>query len=363
MLKTTSNKPQRKIIHVDMDCFFAAVEIRDNPEYQNKPIAIGHPTAKRGVLATASYEARKYGVRAAMPTQMALKKCPKLIIVPMRMEAYKEASAKVFEIFKSYTHLVQGLSLDEAFIDVSECSNHQGSATLIAQEILTKIYEKTGLTASAGVANCKFLAKIASDRNKPNGLCIIKPSEVDSFVRALEIREISGVGPKSAEKLQAQGLYTCADIQAFGIVQMEKHFGTSGDKLWKLAHGIDNSPVNPNRQRKSFSKERTFEEDRPREEAWDITYELFNHLKESFSKWKQNNPGYKVTGIEVKVRYTGFITTTVSQKCKPDQYIIKSLLLRALERNSGDIRLIGVGFQLAPPKDNIQIEMEFDAFE
>lgn len=350
----------RKIIHIDMDCFFAAVEIRDNPDLRGLPIAVGAPDAPRGVLCTASYEARKFGVRAAMPNRIALAKCPQLRIIPLRMPAYKAESAAIMEIFSRFSDLIQPLSLDEAFIDVTDSTAFNGSATLIAREIRRLIYEERGLTASAGIAPNKFLAKIASDLNKPNGLYTLAPAQIADFMLNLPISKIWGVGPKSAEKLQSQGFFTCGDIQKIRQFEMEMLFGRSGQRLWKLAHGIDDSPVDPHRERKSFSKERTFGTDQPRSLAPDIAQNLFQQLQADFQHWQAKHPGYKTLGLEAKLRFGDFFTTTVHHRGPQNSAVLASMISEALERHPGDLRLIGVGFQLQPPPKIEQLEFEFD---
>ncbi|MCF7099142.1 DNA polymerase IV, partial [Klebsiella variicola] len=215
----------RKIIHVDMDCFFAAVEMRDNPALRDIPIAIGGSRVQRGVISTANYPARKFGVRSAMPTATALKLCPHLTLLPGRFDAYKEASNHIREIFSRYTSLIEPLSLDEAYLDVSDSVHCQGSATLMAQEIRETIHRELNLTASAGIAPVKFLAKIASDLNKPNGQFVIAPHQVAEFVKTLPLSKIPGVGKVSAAKLESMGLRTCEDVQNSDLAMLLKRFG------------------------------------------------------------------------------------------------------------------------------------------
>lgn len=251
----------RKIIHVDMDCFFAAVEMRDNPALRDIPIAIGGSRERRGVISTANYPARKFGVRSAMPTGMALKLCPHLTLLPGRFDAYKEASNHIREIFSRYTSRIEPLSLDEAYLDVTDSVHCHGSATLIAQEIRQTIFNELQLTASAGVAPVKFLAKIASDMNKPNGQFVITPAEVPAFLQTLPLAKIPGVGKVSAAKLEAMGLRTCGDVQKCDLVTLLKRFGKFGRILWERSQGIDERDVNSERLRKSVGVERTMAED------------------------------------------------------------------------------------------------------
>jgi len=251
----------RKIIHVDMDCFFAAVEMRDNPALRDIPIAIGGSRVQRGVISTANYPARKFGVRSAMPTAMALKLCPHLTLLPGRFEAYKEASHHIREIFSRYTSLIEPLSLDEAYLDVTDSLHCHGSATLMAQEIRQTIFDELQLTASAGIAPVKFLAKIASDLNKPNGQYVITPDEVPAFIKTLPLGKIPGVGKVSAAKLENMGLRTCGDVQNSDLSMLLKRFGKFGRVLWERSQGIDERNVNSERLRKSVGVERTLAED------------------------------------------------------------------------------------------------------
>ncbi|MGL5701286.1 MAG: DNA polymerase IV, partial [Kluyvera sp.] len=251
----------RKIIHIDMDCFFAAVEMRDNPALRDIPVAIGGSRVQRGVISTANYPARKFGVRCAMPTAMALKLCPHLTLLPGRFEAYREASNHIREIFSRYTSLIEPLSLDEAYLDVSDSTHCHGSATLMAQEIRQTIFNELALTASAGVAPVKFLAKIASDLNKPNGQFVLTPADVTAFLQTLPLAKIPGVGKVSAAKLESMGLRTCADVQKSDLAMLLKRFGKFGRVLWERSQGIDEREINNSRQRKSIGVERTLEED------------------------------------------------------------------------------------------------------
>jgi DNA polymerase-4 len=250
----------RKIIHVDMDAFFASVEQRDNPELRGKPVAVGG-SGGRGVVAAASYEARKFGVRSAMPSVTAKRLCPDLIFVKHRFDAYKEASRQIRAIFEHHTPHVEPLSLDEAFLDVTEDKLGIGSATRIAELIRQEIRAKTKLTASAGVSYNKFLAKIASDQNKPDGMCVIRPGQGADFVAGLPIRRFHGVGPKAEEKMKRLGIETGADLATKDIAFLRANFGGFADYLYRAARGIDLRPVRAHRVRKSVGGERTFSED------------------------------------------------------------------------------------------------------
>jgi DNA polymerase-4 len=250
----------RKIIHVDMDAFFASVEQRDNPELRGKPVAVGG-AGGRGVVAAASYEARKFGVRSAMPSVTAKRLCPDLIFCNSHFDTYREVSQQIRAIFRYFTPHVEPLSLDEAFMDVSDDLRGIGSATRIAQLIRARIEEETRLTASAGVSYNKFLAKLASDQNKPNGICVIRPGEGTQFVASLPIRRFHGVGPKGAEKMARLGIETGADLAAKDIEFLRSNFGSLADYLFRAARAIDLRPVRANRIRKSVGGERTFRED------------------------------------------------------------------------------------------------------
>jgi DNA polymerase IV len=252
--------PPRKIIHVDMDAFFASCEQRDHPELRGKPVAVGG-SGERGVVAAASYEARRFGVRSAMPGVTARRLCPDLIFVRHRFEVYKQVSQQIRAIFRDYTPHVEPLSLDEAYLDVTDDLQGIGRATRIAELIRARIRAETDLTASAGVSYNKFLAKLASDQNKPDGLCVIRPGQGAAFVQSLPIRRFHGVGPKGAEKMARLGIETGADLAAKDLVWLRAHFGSMADYLFRAARGIDLRPVRANRIRKSVGGERTLAED------------------------------------------------------------------------------------------------------
>jgi DNA polymerase-4 len=250
----------RKIIHVDMDAFYASVEQRDNPALRGKPIAVGGD-GPRGVLTTCSYEARKFGCRSAMPSVTAKRLCPQLIFVRPRFPVYTAVSHQIREVFREFTPLVEPLALDEAFLDVTADERGIGSATRIAELIRARIKAETGLTASAGVSYNKFLAKLASDQNKPDGLCVIRPGEGAAFVARLPIRRFHGIGPKGADKMAALGIVTGADLAARDIQFLREHFGSQADYLYQAARGIDLRRVKADRARKSVGAERTFDHD------------------------------------------------------------------------------------------------------
>ncbi len=250
----------RKIIHIDMDAFFASVEQRDFPELKGKAVVVGS-SSQRGVIAAASYEARKYGVKSAMPSQVAIKKCPHLIFQEHRFDVYKAVSKQIMNILYDYSDLVEPLSIDEAFIDVTRNKKNLNSATLIAEEIKTRILNETQLTASAGISVNKFLAKIASDQDKPNGLFVIKPEDVLPFIEKLPIKDFFGVGKKTAERMNQLDIYFGKDLQKWSLNGLVKHFGKAGHFFYSICRGIDNREVIPNRVRKSVGIENTFSQD------------------------------------------------------------------------------------------------------
>lgn len=295
----------RKVIHVDMDAFFASVEQRDNPDLRGKPVAVGG-AGGRGVVAAASYEARKFGVKSAMPSVTARRLCPDLIFVRHRFDAYKEASRQIREIFLHYTPHVEPLSLDEAYLDVTEDLQGIGSATRTAQLIRQRIRTQTNLTASAGVSYNKFLAKLASDQNKPDGLCVIRPGEGAAFVQGLPIRRFHGIGPKGAEKMARLGIETGADLAAKELAWLKAQFGSFGDYLYRAARGIDLRPVRANRIRKSVGGERTFFEDQHEPDELRETLEhIIGIVWDSIERTRAR--GRTVT---LKMKYSDFRTVT-----------------------------------------------------
>ena len=256
---TDFHMPVRKIIHVDMDAFYASVEQRDDPSLKGKPVAVGG--GHRGVVAAASYEARKFGVRSAMPSVTAKRRCPDLIFVKPRFDVYRAVSQQIREIFTQFTHLVEPLSLDEAYLDVTDDRHGLGSARAIAETIRAQIREQTGLTASAGVSYCKFIAKLASDHRKPDGLCVITPERGAEFVASLPVARFHGVGPVTARKMERLGIHTGADLRDWSVPHLEAHFGSAAGWYWRICRGIDDREVKPDRPYKSVSAERTFDED------------------------------------------------------------------------------------------------------
>lgn len=337
-----------------MDCFYAAVEARDNPALRGKPIAVGGNANQRGVLCTASYEARKFGVRSAMPTSRALRLCPDLILLPVNMPKYKAASQVIRGIFHDFTPLVEPLSLDEAYLDVSSCEEFGGSATLIAAEIRRRIEQETQLTASAGISVNKFVAKVCSDWNKPNGQTVITPDKVDDFVIALPVKKIFGVGPVTAKKLEDFGVTTCADLRPFTEEQLAQRFGSFGERLYSLCRGIDNREVKPNRIRKTISVEQTFVNDTS-DEA-ELIQRLTKQTAELQNRYEKIADNYQVAGINLKLKWADFQTATVSEHGardwkSPDLAEHFIALFNRAGRVPGQplpqaLRLLGVGFRL-----------------
>ncbi|KZN63561.1 DNA polymerase IV [Pseudoalteromonas luteoviolacea S4060-1] len=348
--------PVRKFIHIDMDCFYAAVEMRDNPSLANVPMAIGG-RSHRGVLSTANYIAREYGVRSAMSNYKAKQLCPQLIIVPGRMQVYKEVSQQIRAIFAKYTDLIEPLSLDEAYLDVTDCDACQGSATLIAQQIRAEIYHQTGLTASAGIAPIKFLAKIASDENKPNGQCVITPSQVDEFIDSLPLKKIPGVGKVTHEKLLACGLVHGKDIKALSLDEMANRFGKFGRVLWRRCQGIDERGVETERVRKSVGVETTFEKD-----IQDLSQLKSILCDKLIPELTRRSAAYQAerefTKLGVKVKFYDFTQTTKECQCHEiDQDILCTLLEQAVARHgSKPVRLVGVQIGLGDsPSKQVQM--------
>ena len=357
--RTATDMPQRKIIHIDMDAFYASVEQRDNPDYRGKPIAVGH-SGPRGVVATASYEARPYGVHSAISSAQARRLCPRLIFVAPRHEVYKAVSMQIRRIFLDYTDLVEPLSLDEAFLDVS----HERSATLVAREIKKRIWDETRLTASAGISINKMLAKIASDYRKPNGLFTIAPAQVEAFVAALPVERFFGIGEVTAQKMHALGILTGADLRQWDRASLVRQFGKAGILYYGYARGIDDREVIPNRIRKSISAETTFAEDT--DDRSRLTNVLTEVCDEVWSRLQRHR--FKGKTVVLKLKFDNFkqITRSKTQSSPIDSM---SLLLRLAQEllatcdfEGHKIRLIGVGVGNSPEAapDGIQLRLPFD---
>ena len=335
----------RKIIHLDADCFYAAVETRDNPIYIGQAIAVGGQADRRGVIATCNYEARSFGVRSAMPTRHALRLCPQLIIIPPDFTRYKAASKAIFAIYRDYSDLVEPLSLDEAFLDVSNSHHHQGSATRIAHEIRARVKTELGLVVSAGVAPNKFLAKIASDWNKPDGLFVIRPHQIEAFVEQLPIERLFGVGPRTAAKMHALNLNTCADLRQRELPFLREQFGKLGLQLHQLCRGIDQRSVYNNQHRKSISVETTYLNDlNGFEECLPQLKILYDEL---LDRTKKNNASEQIKKAFVKMRLANFRVKSIERNASQigfEQFY--ELLKIACTRHQEPIRLLGIGIRL-----------------
>ncbi len=339
---TAADAPQRKIIHIDMDAFYASVEQRDNPELRGKPVAVGGSSG-RGVVAAASYEAREFGVRSAMPSVTAKRRCPDLVFVRARFDIYRAVSNQIRAIFRSYTDLVEPLSLDEAYLDVTGYRKLP-TATAIAEEIRERIEEATGLTASAGVSYNKFIAKIASDQNKPNGICVITPRQGPAFVARLPVRRFHGIGPKTAEKMKRMGIETGADLREQTLEFLQANFGKSAGYYYRAARGIDDRQVKPNRIRKSLGAERTYFEDLHDRDAMiaklaeiaDVVWERAEK-SESFGRT-----------VTLKLRFSDFETPTRARSLpdavasRDELLALGTTLLDTLIPDRRGVRLLGL---------------------
>ena len=359
VLTLSANMPQRKIIHIDMDAFYASVEQRDNPAYRGKPIAVGH-SGPRGVVATASYEARPYGVHSALSSAQARRLCPQLIFVTPRHEVYKAVSIQIRQIFLDYTELVEPLSLDEAFLDVS----HERSATLVAREIKRRILAETQLTASAGVSINKMLAKIASDYRKPNGLFTIAPAQVEAFVAALPIERFFGIGGVTKQKMHSLGILTGADLRQWDEASLVRQFGKAGHLYYGYARGIDNREVTPNRIRKSISAETTFAEDT--DDRSRLAADLSEICDEVWERLQRHH--FKGKTVVLKLKFDNFkqITRSKTQPAPIDSittlHQLAQELLATCHFEGHKIRLIGVGVGNSPEAgpDGVQLRLPFD---
>ena len=341
----------RKIIHIDMDAFYASVEQRDDPALIGQPVAVGG-SSNRGVVMTASYEARRFGIRSAMPSAKARRLCPKLVFVKPRFEAYKEASRNIRDIFGRYARLVEPLSLDEAFLDVTNPLLGPPSATLIAERICKEIFIETNLTASAGVSVNKFVAKVASDMKKPNGITIVRPWEVEAFIEELPVERFFGVGPTTADRLKRLGIHTGADLKQRSESDLVQHFGKTGHWFFKIARGIDTRRVAAHRTRKSIGAERTFFENLTTE---DDIFERLGHIADEVEK-RMNRSNMAAKTVTVKIRDSDFHTVTRSHTTREPIQTAKTLhsiaLQLVVERPSDKpIRLLGISVSALSPLD------------
>ena len=353
---------QRKIIHIDMDAFYASVEQLDNPELKGKPLAVGG-SETRGVVSAASYEARKFGVRSAMSGVQAKRNCPDLIFVRPRFERYKEISKKIRKIFHEYTDLVEPLSLDEAYLDVTHNKKGNPSASLIAQEIRKRIFEEVGITASAGISVNKFVAKVASDYNKPNGQKTVNPEEVESFLENLDIKKFYGIGKVTTDRMYHLGIFTGKDLKSKSREFLEEHFSKSGLYFYNIVHGIHNSEVKPNRITKSVAAEHTFNEN--------LTSEIFmiEKLERIASELENRLKEYNISGktVTLKIKYSDFTTQTRS-KTLPYFISDKGLILETAkellfqERMKESVRLLGISLNNLNTeiKKSVVVQLRFE---
>lgn len=331
----------RKIIHIDMDCFYAAIEIRNNPSLKSKPIAVGGAPGHRGVISTCNYEARSYGIHSGMAAAYALQLCPQLILLPVQMPEYKNVSLQIRQIFFEYTDIVEPLSLDEAFLDVTQCKQLQGSATKIAREIRKNILERYHLTASAGIAPNKLLAKIACDWNKPDGQFVITPEMVADFIADLPIDKIHGIGKVTAKRFHNLGIYTCKDLQLLSISKLNLLFGIRGQKFFDYCRGIDTREVENCRLRKSVSVEETFVTDLPcLLDCLERLPPLYNKLLYRLQPFSD----FRIKNQFIKIKFNNFILTTAeSTSINLNIELFYQLLKIAYHRHMLPIRLVGIG--------------------
>ncbi len=351
----------RKIIHIDMDAFFASIEQKDNVMFRGRPLIVGGNPQGRGVVAACSYEARKYGVHSAMPCAQAARLCPKALFTPPRMERYVEISSHIMSIFRQYTAIVEPLSLDEAFLDVTRVGDKYPSATLLAKEICRQIYAELQLTASAGISYNKFLAKVASDINKPRGITTIPPKNAQQFLDALPIRKFFGVGRVTEKKMREMGINTGSDLKRWELESLVSSFGKTGAFLYKRVRGIDERPVEPTRIRKSIGSETTFSEDtKDLAEIHTILADLAQDLESSLTK--HDKGAYTLT---LKVRYKDFTTVTRSITLKTAIFSRQEILakvpdlLAATHAGTEEIRLLGLSLSKLTDQRQLPRQLQF----
>jgi len=355
----------RKIIHIDMDAFFAAVEQRDYPEYRNKAIIVGGQPDSRGVVATCSYEARKFGIHSAMSSAQAYRRCPQAIFVKPRFQAYKDASASIRQIFSEYTALFEPLSLDEAYLDVSESTLHHGSATLIAKAIKQSILQRTGLVASAGVSYNKFLAKIASDMDKPDGLYLITPEQGVQFIEQLTVGKFHGVGKATEKKMHALGIKTGWDLKQQSLIFLTQQFGKAGQHYFNIARAIDLRAVNNHRESKSVGVETTFQQDI--KERTEILKQLQLLLRQAIKKVTDKQ--LTAQTITIKIKYHDFVQLTRSRTLpytitrSIDSKPVFDSLLKGTDIGQRKVRLLGISLSSLNNPAQRQIYRQLDLFE
>lgn len=356
---------QRKIIHIDMDAFYAAVEQRDNPQYRNKAIIVGGNPNSRGVVATCSYEARQFGVHSAMPSSHAYRLCPQAIFVKPRFSVYQETSAIIREIFSRYSDKVEPLSLDEAYLDVTDSPLFQGSATLLAKQIKAEIYKQTQLIASAGISYNKFLAKLASDYDKPDGLFLITPEQGETFIEQLSIGKFHGIGPATEQKMHQLGIFNGHDLKQVSLETLQQHFGKAAEHYFNIARGIDHRQVNSQRIRKSMGGETTFQQDL--DDPQQIIEQLHTLFEQNLAKLKSKNQNaYTLT---IKIKFQNFVQITrgktLSQPIKNDQQA--RLVIADLLKNTGvgekKVRLLGITLSGLEKSGQQQRLQQMDLFE
>ena len=333
----------RSIIHLDMDCFYAAIEVRDRPALRGKPVGVGGTRDRRGVLTTCNYEAREFGVHSAMPTFMALQRCPNLIVLPTRFDVYRREAAVIRGILHRFSSLVEPLSLDEAYVDLTA---HPGAPAAVAKVIRDMIFQKTKLTSSAGIGPNKLIAKIASEVKKPNGQLEVKPEQVPDFIEKLSVRKIWGIGAKTERKLEELDVKTCGELQQFARAELVDLFGKFGIELYDLCRGIDHRPVEPDRPRKSLSTEETFSIDLTTlEQCEERLEELFEQLMADLA---QKEAARTITKIFVKLKFADFTRTTVERAgLEPSLDAFGSLLAEGFARTGKNVRLLGLGVRFA----------------
>lgn len=366
-LHPMNEAPVRKIIHIDMDAFYASVEQRDNPSLRGRPVAVGYG-AKRGVVAAASYEARAFGVRSAMPSTMAMRKCPELIFVPPRFDVYRAVSHQIHTIFAEYTALIEPLSLDEAYLDITVNRRGIPSASAVAKEIRARILEETGLTASAGVSYNKFLAKLASDCRKPNGQFVITPKMGAPFIETLPVTKFHGVGPVTAAKMHKLGVSTGGDLRRQSLEFLQHHFGKSGSWFYAIARGLDNRPVMPDRERKSLGSETTFDKDLTAPSEIESAVRV---MADRVWAWCEKTGSHGRT-VTVKIKWADFQITTRSRTfgspvASQSDLRRKSVdLVRSVFPPAKGIRLVGVtlsNFESNPANASYELPLNFDSFD
>lgn len=356
------DEPMKKIIHIDADCFFAALEMRENPGLRDQPVAVGGDPGRRGVVATCNYLARQYGVRSAMAAAHAARLCPGLVFVRPNFELYRQASRQMHDIFHRYSDRIEPLSLDEAYLDVSGSELCRGSATLIAESIRRDIFHEMGITVSAGVAPVKFVAKVASDWHKPDGLCTVSPQQLQSFVQQLPVTRLPGVGRVTADRLARFGVYQCADLTSMDTQALVKHFGAFGDKLKRMASGIDEREVVCSHDRKSVSIERTYPEDI---DSRNLLGEHLEALLEGLShRYEKLKSRYAAQKKFIKLKFDNFTQTTMEMPVSPYGNLFargdyERLMHASWQRQQRPVRLMGVGIRLQEPVDPAQLALPF----